>query len=311
MHKTHLAADRAVAIIIVTYNRVANLRVTLEACLAQQGDFHVLVVNNASTDDTAKYLEQAAAGESRLSILQLTENTGGAGGFAAGLQKAYDNGYAWFWLMDDDVIPLPKALPNLLAHSENAYCVYPAKECADGDLFAFEGEISRKTLWRRYVHHAPELEGKGWLPVNSGNFEGAFIRRDVVEAIGLPDERFFICWDDTFYGMKAAEHFPCIYIKTVCMRKQFDKEQLHLFGGKFLSSTVFSRYYFFRNYWFVMRYLQKKGELSPLAYILYMLLLSKAVLITAMFERDPKGALKILKGALHGMRGEFTPFFPR
>lgn len=61
MHKTHLAADRAVAIIIVTYNRVANLRVTLEACLAQQGDFHVLVVNNASTDDTAKYLEQAAA----------------------------------------------------------------------------------------------------------------------------------------------------------------------------------------------------------------------------------------------------------
>ena len=55
----------------------------------------------------------------------------------------------------------------------------------------------------------------------------------------------------------------------------------------------------------------KKGELSPLAYILYMLLLSKAVLITAMFERDPKGALKILKGALHGMRGEFTPFFPR
>ena len=72
MHKTPLAADRAVAIIIVTYNRVANLRVTLEACLAQQGDFHVLVVNNASTDDTAKYLEQAAAGESRLSILQRT-----------------------------------------------------------------------------------------------------------------------------------------------------------------------------------------------------------------------------------------------
>ena len=47
-----------------------------------------------------------------------------------------------------------------------------------------------------------------------------------------------------------------------------------------------------------MRYLQKKGELSPLAYMLYMLLLSKAVLITAVFERDPKGALKVLKLSL-------------
>lgn len=308
MDSTRIATDKVVAIIIVTYNRLANLRITLEACLAQQGSFHIFVVNNASTDATAKYLEQVAAKDSRLSVLQLSENTGGAGGFAAGMREAYNSGYAWFWLMDDDVIPLPNALSNLLAYRENAYCIYPAKECADGSLFAFEGKISRKTLWRCPVHRAKDLESAGWLPVNSGNFEGAFIRREVIEFIGLPDERFFICWDDTFYGMKAAELFPCIYIKTVCMRKQFDKEKIRLLGGKFLSSTVFSRYYFFRNYWFVMRYLRKKGELTVFAYIVYAVLLSKALLVTAVLERHPKGALKVLKGALHGLRGEFIPF---
>ncbi|MDL2216906.1 glycosyltransferase [Desulfovibrio sp. OttesenSCG-928-M14] len=298
----------SVAIIIVTYNRVANLRVTIDACLAQQGELHIFVVDNASSDGTAEYLRGVAIREPRLTVLRLTENTGGAGGFSYGISKAYDEGYAWFWLMDDDVIPLQGALPTLLAHGRNAYCVYPAKECADGRLFAFEGKISRKTLWRRYVHKAQELEEKGWLPVNSGNFEGAFIRREVMDAIGLPDTRFFICWDDTLYGMQAAEHFPCIYIKDICMRKQFDKEQLHLFGKKFLSSTVFSRYHFFRNYWAVMSYLRKKGELSPFAYLLYALLLGKALLVTVVLDRNPQGALKVLKGALCGLRGEFSPY---
>ena len=36
----------------------------------------------------------------------LESNTGGSGGFNYGLSRAYDDGYEWFWLMDDDVADL-------------------------------------------------------------------------------------------------------------------------------------------------------------------------------------------------------------
>jgi hypothetical protein len=87
------------------------------------------------------------------------------------------------------------------------------------------------------------------------------------------------------------------------MQKQLDKERLRLCGRALLSSTAFTRYYYFRNYCFIMAYLRKSGELSPLAYVLYGILLTKALLLTAIIDRSCSGAVKVLKGSWHGLRG--------
>jgi GT2 family glycosyltransferase len=89
-----------VCAVVVTYNRRDLLR---ECLVSLQAQTHVpdtiLVVNNASTDGTAQMLSAEFA---QLEVLTLAENVGGAGGFHAGMKWAYEQGYDWLWLMDDD-----------------------------------------------------------------------------------------------------------------------------------------------------------------------------------------------------------------
>ncbi|MDE5879479.1 MAG: glycosyltransferase, partial [Desulfovibrio sp.] len=201
-----------VAIVIVTYNRRALLERTLAACLGEPPAQSIIVVNNASTDGTREYLDGLAGREPRVRPAHLSCNTGGAAGFAEGLRLAREAGHEWFWLMDDDVEPVPGGLARLLACARELgrpCCLYPAKLCADGRLFDFEYKISRRTLRRWRVSSLGPLPPGALVPSNSGNFEGAFLHRDVVGHIGLPDGRFFISWDDAFYGLRAAEHMDC------------------------------------------------------------------------------------------------------
>jgi len=301
----------SVAIVVVTYNRREMLEKTLLACLAQAVPVHVFVVNNASTDGTREFLDSFAQSQSQLTVTHLPTNTGGAGGFACGMRQARDAGCEWLWVMDDDVLPTPNGLTTLLAHAVRLgkpCCLYPAKRCADGRLFDFEYRISRHTLRRWRISSVGKLPDGATLPANSGNFEGAFIHRDVVNKVGLPDPRFFICWDDAFWGLKAAEHFACHYLNCVCMEKQLDKERFRIGKRVFFSSSLFSRFHFLRNYWEVMRYLRACGELSPLAYLRYAYEFCKAALLTGMLERNIRGIATLWRALRQGMTGRFQPW---
>ena len=105
---------RDVTAVVVTYNRLPLLRRCLAALQGQTAQgLRVLVVDNASADGTAEYLKTLAM--SGLVCRILTENLGGAGGFAYGMQAAAKLGCKAVWLMDDDTLPEPQALEALLA----------------------------------------------------------------------------------------------------------------------------------------------------------------------------------------------------
>jgi len=301
----------SVAIVIVTYNRLTMLQNTLHACLTQGIEAQIYLVNNASTDGTQEYLDDFAQKHSQVTVTHMPTNTGGAGGFAQGMAQAFEAGHEWLWLMDDDVMPTPDGLTTLLQHAKSIgrpCCLYPAKRCADGRLFDFEYKISRKTLRRWRVSSLPALGADALVPSNSGNFEGALVHHAVIEKIGLPDSRFFICWDDAFWGLKAGEHFDCYYLNHVCMVKQLDKERLHLGKRALLSSSLFSRFHFLRNYWEVMRYLRDGKSLSVLAYGRYAWEFLRAAALTALLERNPGGTGKLWRALRQGMTGHFQPW---
>ena len=44
----------------------------------------------------------------------MPENTGGAGGFHEGMNRAVAAGFDWLWLMDDDLLTAPDALETLV-----------------------------------------------------------------------------------------------------------------------------------------------------------------------------------------------------
>ena len=115
--------DGEVWAIVVTHNRRELLCESLAALDRQSRPLdRTLVVDNASSDGTPEMLRAEC---SKLDLLALPTNEGGAGGFHEGMKRAYLAGAQWLWLMDDDTIPRPDALAELLAGAERAAPLRP------------------------------------------------------------------------------------------------------------------------------------------------------------------------------------------
>ena len=186
--------------IIVTYNRKKLLERCLSAITTQtRRPDAVLVIDNASTDGTPAWLHKwMPLHLPQATLIALDQNTGGAGGFAAGMKLAFENGAEWVWMMDDDAEPHPEALEQLMRVATDPSHVYGSLAvCGD------------ETSWLTTVLNPPlgEVERPEDVPehaeVQSLPFLGFLIHRDLVARIGLPDTGYFIAADDVEYCIRA------------------------------------------------------------------------------------------------------------
>lgn len=202
------------AAVIVTFNRSAKLMRVLDALEAQTvTPDSILVVDNASTDDTRALVEARARRNAAIRYLGLPRNVGGAGGFHEGMKAAYAQGANYLWVSDDDAYPQPDALEKLLdaiVHFEAENGWRPSFACSrvewtDGTLC--EMNTPRPVWdWPRFV--TPE---RPWALVDSCSFVSALIPRWAVKAHGLPIADYFIWFDDAEYTRRIARSYPGIY----------------------------------------------------------------------------------------------------
>lgn len=115
-----------IACMIVTYNRknlLARLLYELEKQTFQ--GFDILVLNNGSQDDTLDFLkERKKILNNRLIIETIPVNKGMAYGYNRGYAAVFERGYEWIWTMDDDGIPAPNQLEELLNAHKNTNLLY-------------------------------------------------------------------------------------------------------------------------------------------------------------------------------------------
>ncbi len=235
----------SVAVVIVTYNRADLLTRMLDGLAAQTRPADaVYVVDNASTDHTREVLHRH---DLPLRVSHSEDNLGGAGGFHLGVKKAYEAGHDRIWLMDDDVVPTPECLEVLLAQDEA--CVAAVREDVAGRLvekaavdFDLRNPLAirpkRATVDATYPDRAAmparvELENVA--------FEGFMFRREVVDAVGLPDASFFIFYDDVDFAVRARRAgFRIWGIRDAVLVRQLDFDQQHDMAG-------WKGFYMFRN----------------------------------------------------------------
>ena len=104
-----------VAAITVTFNSSRTLIHTIQKIEQQTYPVEwVLIVDNASDEKNRNALIDMEQTYDNIVLLSLKENTGGAGGFEAGMRYAKTHwNPEWFWIMDDDAYPRNNCLEHL------------------------------------------------------------------------------------------------------------------------------------------------------------------------------------------------------
>lgn len=245
-----------VAAVVVTCNRKHLLLECLQALLKQSRlPDRIYIIDNASTDGTEIYLEkQGLLANELIKFVQLSNNTGGAGGFNAGMQQALADGMDWLWMMDDDACPEFGALQSLLQAKPDKQHIYASvavsKEGGKEDLCwpavrpGKDNAFDRNELQPlQEVHNVP--------------FLGFFIHRDLVNAIGLPEKEYFILGDDMEYTERARSHGARLYVvRDSVVHHPMPRRHVFTFLGMTFYNLVlppWKKYYDVRNRLFIGR----------------------------------------------------------
>jgi len=203
--------------VVVTYNRLNKLRVTLGRLLGESADdlTAVLVIDNASDDGSADWL--ATQDDPRLVVQRNASNIGGAGGFEMGMRMVsaqFDPD--WIVLMDDDARPDPgvlaafNALDNRDWDAVAAAVYYPDGRICDINRPSINPFWDRAAFLRTAFgagregfHLLPEAyQANQRRTVDAASFVGLFVCRSAIERVGYPDGRLFVYGDDVLYTLR-------------------------------------------------------------------------------------------------------------
>lgn len=203
-----------VVAVVVAYNRADLLSDCLDGLAAQERPLDaVVVIDNASTDDSGARARSHPIGAD---VHTLSRNTGGAGGFAAGLAVALQRHDAdWVWLMDDDTVPTAGALRGL----EDAAARYP------GDSLVVMSSTAVWTDGRIHPMNTPrerlgasrqeraDARAVGATAIRTASFVAFLAQGQACRAAGLPWADYFIWGDDTEYSARLLRHARGVQVR--------------------------------------------------------------------------------------------------
>lgn len=288
-----------IAIAIVTYNRSTFLRELLaSAAVMDTPPFRIVVVDNASTDDTQSVIA-AAMGDFPEGVLvnhALATNTGGSGGFSEGTKVALEHGADWVWLMDDDVEILPDAIAQFAPWMERFKVIHGRRYDFDGSPFYWQAKFN-EFLGVPLPYSGKQFGREGYAVTNSGTFEGMLIHADIVRKIGLPDPRFFISWDDAAYAWLAAQHTKVVYVDAFVLKRKREQRQVNLGIRHLNDGSPLFRFHVIRNRAYVGKYFAEYGKLNRIGFgIGTALTLAKEVFRLVVVQHTLKGIGDLVRG---------------
>ena len=297
----------SIAAVIVTYNRAELIIACLSAVFSQtRPPDRVILVNNASTDNTLDLLKNKGFLQKRkLEVITLTSNTGGAGGFHAGIKQACVEEFDYVWAMDDDVIPKPDALEELLrAHStireERVFLSSVAFD--ENEALTVNVPTVNTTPVNGIYPNWAKLLDKGIVEINVSTFVSIFIPTSVIRDVGLPIKELFIWGDDTEYTLRMSKNGVKGYyvgpsrvlhlrpgIQGLDIRREENNERIRLYE------------FFYRN----TLYLSKSYRTQPASIFIYKSIIRAASCLIK--QRHALKTMTIIKGLVKGLFFKPTP----
>jgi hypothetical protein len=233
-----------VVIVLLTTNAlddtVACIRSLLQSTYA---NLRIVVVDNASIDGSEECIKHLFP---EIEYLQTGKNGGFAASNNAGIRLALQQNPSYVLLLNNDTLVDPGFLEPLVDALEadpmagcatSTICYYPETDLlwyAGGDLIWWRGSGFSRNQDRpvRTIGHQPTQT----VTFISGCF--MLLRREVLDKIGLLDERTFLYCEDTEYSMRmASAGYRLLYVPAVRI--------YHKTAHR--NKTPFTLYYIVRN----------------------------------------------------------------
>lgn len=198
--------------LVVTIILNTNRREDTLACLASLAEsryqnHEIIVLDNASTDGS---VEAIRATFPDVTIIELEDNWGYAGNNNVGVWAALERGADWVFVLNEDTVLDPDCLPRMVNVGQSAAdvgvvgpMVYHYDE--PDVIQSAGGRLDR--AWHS-VHMGANEPDEGQFsqpcPVDWISGCAIMVRREVVEAVGALDERFFYYWEETEWCLRAG-----------------------------------------------------------------------------------------------------------
>ncbi|MGX2957335.1 glycosyltransferase family 2 protein [Ursidibacter arcticus] len=296
----------SICAVVVTYNRKELLLNCLNALQNQTYPLdHIVVVNNASSDGTIDFLnENGWCDNDHLTIINLPENQGGAGGFYAGIEFAYQRNFDYIWLMDDDGQPSKNSLSALIPYINTDVYIGPlVLNINNSDELTFTLRLPKSSTILSTIDDVNKNTISNIIPDIVMPFNGILFSREMVSKIGLPKKEYFIWGDDMEYTWRAKKEGYKIF--TVVESIFFHPKELTLGTPMFFNLMKFNDtdsklklYCMSRNNF--RNLVDYKGSIIAILFIIKLCWFF-------LFTKPNLSKLKIgLKGIWHGLKGDFS-----
>jgi GT2 family glycosyltransferase len=291
-----------IAAVLVTYKRLEKLKKAI-ASIKDQEINYLIIVNNASQDDTEIYLEKLSQSDSKIHIVNLPENTGGAGGFYAGSKYACENTDAdWLLFFDDDAYAAEDLILEfrIIDHKPEVQAYSSAVYKPDGAISDFNrpGINPFKSLsgFIKFLRSGPylgyeDLKNSKELFVDYSSFVGFFICTEIIKKdLGYPDPEFFIYCDDWSYTLKLSK---------LNYKNQYRSNLVFIHDSEtFIDNydkQIWKKYYAYRNS--LHFYKEASGIFFPLVFFLKLI---KWLTETRLYKNKSEYLKTLVRASLDG-----------
>jgi len=212
-------------------------------------DFETILVDNGSTDGSAKFAEERYGEFIR--IIRNKKNLGFTGGNNVGIQAARGkyivllNNDTWAppnWI--DELVKVTHLGPPIGMWASKVYSYYKRNQIeAVGELIYWDGLSRSRGQYEQERGQYEEIEEIFFPPGCGGMY-----RKVVFEEIGLFDEDFFAYADDAEIGIRARlAGWKCVYVPKAVL--------YHKNSGSTGQYSPFKAFYVERNrFWITLKY---------------------------------------------------------